>query len=233
MRYYSPYYLDPTYALVLIPLILALIAQAKVKGTFSKFAKVRARIGMTGAEMARRLLDSQGLSDVAIERVNGSLSDHYDPAHKVLRLSDSTYASPSIAALGVAAHEAGHALQHRDAYQPLMLRSAAVPVANIGSNLAWPLFLLGIILSWQPLMYAGIGLFAVAVFFALITLPVEFNASHRAMEILERDRYLEGEELAGARKVLNAAAMTYVASAFMAIMQLLRLVLLANRSDRR
>ena len=230
---YYPYYFDSTYLLVLIPLILALIAQAKVNGAFKRFAKVPARLGLTGAEMARSLLDEQGLSDVEIEFVRGKLSDHYDPAHKVLRLSESTYASTSIAAIGVAAHEAGHALQHRDGYAPLMLRSAAVPMANIGSNLAWPLFILGIILSWQPLMYVGIALFALAVFFALITLPVEFNASHRALAILEGQGYLAADELPGARKVLSAAAMTYVASAFMAIMQLIRLLLLSQRGSRR
>lgn len=230
---YYRYYFDPTYVLVLIPMILALIAQAKVSGAFNRYARVAARNGLTGAQAARMLLDSEGLSDVAIERVSGNLTDHYDPAHRVLRLSESTYDSPSIAAQGVAAHEAGHALQHRDGYAPLMLRSAAVPVANIGSNLAWPLFILGIIFSWQPLMYAGIGLFAVAVFFALITLPVEFNASRRAMAILDGQRYLAADEIAGARSVLNAAALTYVASAFMAIMQLLRLVLLSQRSNRR
>ena len=230
---YYPFYFDPTYVLVLIPLILAMIAQARVSGAFNRYAKVRARSNLTGAQMARMLLDSEGLQDVEIQRVGGQLSDHYDPGNQVLRLSESTYDSPSIAALGVAAHEAGHALQHRDGYGPLMLRSAAVPVANIGSNLAWPLFIMGMIFSWEPLMYAGIGLFALAVFFSLITLPVEFNASRRAMVILERDGYLAADEISGAKSVLSAAALTYVASAFMAIMQLLRLVLLSQRGRRR
>ena len=194
-----PFFYDPTYALVLIPMILALIAQSRVSGVFNRFARGPARNGLTGAQAARMLLDSEGLSDVEIEHVEGSLTDHYDPAHKVLRLSDSSYNSTSIAAQGVAAHEAGHALQHRDAYSPLILRSAAVPVANIGSNLAWPIFILGLIFSWRPLMYAGIGLFIVAVFFALITLPVGFNASRRALAILDGQRYLAQDEVEGAK----------------------------------
>lgn len=224
-------YFDPTYALVLIPLIVALIAQARVSSAFGRYSRVSARANISAGQMARMLLDSEGLTDVAIERVRGKLSDHYDPAHKVLRLSDSTIQSTSIAALGIAAHEAGHALQHRDGYAPLKLRSVAVPMANIGSQLAWPLFLLGLIFSWRPLLFAGILLFTAAVFFSLITLPVEFNASRRALAILEGRNYLSGDELVGARKVLSAAAMTYVASAFMAIMQLLRLLVLARRSD--
>lgn len=229
---YYPFYFDPTYILILIPLVVSLIAQARVSSAFNRYSRVASRSGMTAAQVARRLLDDEGLSDVAIERVRGNLSDHYDPQHRVLRLSDSTYNSTSVAALGVAAHEAGHALQHRDAYHPLVMRSAAVPMANIGSMLSWPLFLAGLVLSWQPLLYAGIGLFGLAVFFSLITLPVEFNASRRALAILDGQRYLAADEMPGARAVLNAAALTYVAAAFTAIMQLLRLLVLARMNDR-
>lgn len=229
---YYPFYFDPTYILVLIPMVVSLIAQMRVSGAFNRYSRVASRSGLTAAQVARRLLDDQGLSDVAIERVHGNLSDHYDPQRRVLRLSDSTYNSTSVAALGVAAHEAGHALQHRDAYGPLMLRSAAVPMANFGSMLSWPLFIAGLIFSWQPLLYVGIGLFALAVFFSLITLPVEFNASKRALAILDGQRYLAADEMPGAKSVLNAAALTYVAAAFTAIMQLLRLLVLARMSDR-
>ena len=184
---------------------------------------------MTATQMAEQLLHAEGVYDVSVERTRGNLTDHYDPKNMVLRLSDSTANSTSVAALGVAAHEAGHVLQHRDGYAPLMLRTAAVPVVNIGSNLSWPLFLVGLIVSWEPLLYAGIALFALAVLFAIITLPVEFNASKRALAALEANGYLQpGEEMRGAKKVLSAAAMTYVASAFMAIMQLLRLLAIAG-----
>ena len=204
-------------------------AQFRVSSTFSRFSKVRASSGMTATQMAEQLLHAEGVYDVSVERTRGNLTDHYDPKNMVLRLSDSTANSTSVAALGVAAHEAGHVLQHRDGYAPLMLRTAAVPVVNIGSNLSWPLFLVGLIFSWEPLLYAGIALFALAVLFALITLPVEFNASKRALAALEANGYLQpGEEMRGAKKVLSAAAMTYVASAFMAIMQLLRLLAIAG-----
>ena len=227
-----PFYFDPTYLLLIPALLLSLWAQIRVSGTFNRYSKVPSRSGLTATDMAQRLLHAEGIYDVSVERVRGNLTDHYDPKNMVLRLSDSTSNSTSIAALGVAAHEAGHVLQHRDGYGPLMLRTAAVPMANIGSMLSWPLFLLGLIMSWEPLLYAGIGLFCLAVLFSLITLPVEFNASKRARAILESQGYLEGEELVGARKVLSAAALTYVAAAFMAIMQLLRLLVLAgNRRD--
>ena len=200
-----------------------------LSSTFNRFSKVRASSGMTATQMAEQLLHAEGVYDVSVERTRGNLTDHYDPKNMVLRLSDSTANSTSVAALGVAAHEAGHVLQHRDGYAPLMLRTAAVPVVNIGSNLSWPLFLVGLIFSWEPLLYAGIALFALAVLFALITLPVEFNASKRALAALETNGYLQpGEEMRGAKKVLSAAAMTYVASAFMAIMQLLRLLAIAG-----
>ena len=226
---YWPFFYDWTYILLIPALILSMWAQFRVSSTFSRFSKVRASSGMTATQMAEQLLHAEGVYDVSVERTRGNLTDHYDPKNMVLRLSDSTANSTSVAALGVAAHEAGHVLQHRDGYAPLMLRTAAVPVVNIGSNLSWPLFLVGIIVSWEPLVYAGIALFALAVLFTIITLPVEFNASKRALAALEANGYLQpGEEMRGARKVLSAAAMTYVASAFMAIMQLLRLLAIAG-----
>lgn len=226
---YWPFFYDWTYILLIPALILSMWAQFRVSSTFSRFSKVRASSGMTATQMAEQLLHAEGVYDVSVERTRGNLTDHYDPKNMVLRLSDSTANSTSVAALGVAAHEAGHVLQHRDGYAPLMLRTAAVPVVNIGSNLSWPLFLVGVIFSWEPLLYAGIALFALAVLFALITLPVEFNASKRALAALETNGYLQpGEEMRGAKKVLSAAAMTYVASAFMAIMQLLRLLAIAG-----
>ena len=226
---YWPFFYDWTYILLIPALILSMWAQFRVSSTFSRFSKVRASSGMTATQMAEQLLHAEGVYDVSVERTRGDLTDHYDPKNMVLRLSDSTANSTSVAALGVAAHEAGHVLQHRDGYAPLMLRTAAVPVVNIGSNLSWPLFVVGLIFSWEPLLYAGIALFALAVLFALITLPVEFNASKRALAALETNGYLQpGEEMRGAKKVLSAAAMTYVASAFMAIMQLLRLLAIAG-----
>lgn len=226
---YWPFFYDWTYILLIPALILSMWAQFRVSSTFSRFSKVRASSGMTATQMAEQLLHAEGVYDVSVERTRGNLTDHYDPKNMVLRLSDSTANSTSVAALGVAAHEAGHVLQHRDGYAPLMLRTAAVPVVNIGSNLSWPLFVVGLIFSWEPLLYVGIGLFALAVLFALITLPVEFNASKRALAALEANGYLQpGEEMRGAKKVLSAAAMTYVASAFMAIMQLLRLLAIAG-----
>ena len=230
---YWPFFYDWTYILLIPALILSMWAQFRVSSTFSRFSKVRASSGMTATQMAEQLLHAEGVYDVSVERTRGNLTDHYDPKNMVLRLSDSTANSTSVAALGVAAHEAGHVLQHRDGYAPLMLRTAAVPVVNIGSNLSWPLFLVGLIVSWEPLVYAGIALFALAVLFALITLPVEFNASKRALAALEANGYLQpGEEMRGAKKVLSAAAMTYVASAFMAIMQLLRLLAIAGSRRR-
>ena len=226
---YFPFFYDWTYLLLIPALLLSLWAQFRVSSTFNRFSKVRASSGMTATQMAEQLLHAEGVYDVSVERTRGNLTDHYDPKNMVLRLSDSTANSTSVAALGVAAHEAGHVLQHRDGYAPLMLRTAAVPVVNIGSNLSWPLFVAGLIFSWEPLLYAGIALFALAVLFALITLPVEFNASKRALAALETNGYLQpGEEMRGAKKVLSAAAMTYVASAFMAIMQLLRLLAIAG-----
>lgn len=223
------FFYDWTYIIIFPALILSLLAQALVSGTFSKYSKVLSRKGITARQLAQALLHSEGVDDVAVERVGGKLTDHYDPKAMVLRLSDSTADSTSVAALGVAAHECGHVLQHRDGYAPLMLRTAAVPVVNIGSNLAWPLFLLGLVMSWDPLVNVGIVLFSLAVLFALITLPVEFNASRRAIAALSQGGYLAEDELPGAKKVLSAAAMTYVAAAFMAILQLVRLLVIAGR----
>ena len=231
--YYSYYYFDPTYLLVLAGLALSLIAQGAVQRVTRKYAEVPARCGLTGAQLAREMLDGAGLQDVTIERIAGNLTDHYDPASRTLRLSPPVADSFSITALGIAAHETGHAIQHRDAYAPLVLRSAAVPTVNIGSHLSWPLVLLGLVFSWQPLVTAGITLFALVVLFALITLPVEFNASRRALATLEGQGYLDAEEMPGARAVLRAAAMTYVASALSAILQLVRLLALSGRSNRR
>jgi Zn-dependent membrane protease YugP len=227
------FFYDWTFLIVLPGLLLALIAQAGVSGTFAKYQRVPARIGLTGAMLARRMLDSRGLNDVTIERIGGNLSDHYDPSARVLRLSDGVYSSTSIAALGVAAHETGHALQHQEHYAPLNLRTAIVPMVGFGSNLSWPIFLVGLIFSWQPLLLAGIILFSLAVVFSLVTLPVEFNASRRALATLSTGGYLDSDEMVGANKVLRAAAMTYVAAAIGAILQLARLLLLSGVGRRR
>lgn len=223
------YYFDPTYILVLIGLVLSLWAQYMVNSNFKKYSKVSSMSGVTGAAVAERILRSQGINDVRIEHVAGNLSDHYDPKNKVLRLSDSTYNSTSVAALGVAAHECGHAMQHANGYIPVKLRSVFVPVANIGSYASWILILIGLLFtrsSGQAFLTAGIVCFAVTVVFHIITLPVEFNASSRAIRVLEGNGILYGDEIRGAKKVLGAAALTYVASAATAILQLLRLIIL-------
>ena len=222
------YYYDPTYFLLIPGLLLALYAQFKVSSTFAHYKEVPSRVHMTGAEIARAILDSNGCRDVRIERVSGSLTDHYDPENGVLRLSSEVYGSTSVAALGVAAHEAGHAIQDAQDYAPLRIRANLVPVANIGSNMAIPLFMLGLIMSWEPLTKIGIFAFAFSVLFYLVTLPVEFNASRRAVTVLASG-YLPQDEVKGVKAVLSAAALTYVAAALQAILQLLRLVLLANR----
>lgn len=225
---YFPYF-DPTYLLVIPGLILGLWAQAKVKSTYHKYSRIPTGRGQSAAQVVGRLLAQEGAGHVQISRTRGTLTDHYDPKTNTLRLSEGVYDSASVAALGIAAHEAGHALQKQENYPFLALRSMMVPMVNIGSRLAWPIFFLGIIASWDPLMYAGIILFALAVLFSLITLPVEFNASKRAMQMLTSSGHLTQAEEEGARKVLNAAAMTYVASFIAAALQLLRLVALANR----
>lgn len=222
-----PYNFDPTYILIIIGMVISLWAQAKVKSTFNRYSQVRSHSGMTAAEIARRILESNGIYDVNIDRISGDLTDHYDPKSKVLRLSDSTYNSTSVAAIGVAAHECGHAIQHHNEYAPLNIRNAIVPVVNICSTLSWPVILVGIILSFnQTLVNIGILLFCAVVAFQLITLPVEFNASGRAIAILRDKGFLYGEEVNGAKKVLSAAALTYLAAAASSILQLLRLILL-------
>lgn len=225
------YYYDPTYLLLIPGLILALYAQFKVSSTFARFKKEPSRSGLTGAQIARQILDTNGCGSVRIERVPGSLTDHYDPENGVLRLSEEVYGSRSIAALGVAAHEAGHAIQDATDYGPMRIRATLVPVANIGSSAAIPLFMLGLIFSWQPLLKIGILCFSLAVLFYVVTLPVEFNASGRAVALLASG-YLPDDEVQGVKKVLSAAALTYVAAALQAILQLLRLVLLANSRRR-
>lgn len=226
-------YFDPTYILVIIGAILCIGASAKVKSTFSKYSKVRSMSGYTGAQAAEKILHDAGIFDVPIEQVSGSLSDHYDPKNKKLRLSGNVYGSTSVAAIGVAAHECGHAIQHNKVYGPLKLRTAFVPIASLGSSLAWPLIIIGIIIGWfQPLITLGIILFSAAVAFQLITLPVEFNASSRAIAVLGTNGILHQEELNGVKKVLGAAALTYVAGAASSILQLLRLIILSGGRNR-
>ena len=231
MGYYG-YYFDPTYILVIIGVIICAIASLNVNSTFKRYSKVRSVSGMTGREVAEKILQINGIYDVRVEHIAGNLTDHYDPRDKVLRLSDSVYNSQSVAAIGVAAHECGHAVQDQVNYAPLDIRGAMVPAVNFSSKLAWPLILIGLIFNSSMSYYiirAGVVLFSLAVLFQIVTLPVEFNASHRAFAILENNSVLEDSELKGVRKVLGAAALTYVASALSAILQLLRLLLLANR----
>lgn len=229
MPYGYGFYFDPTYILVIIGAVICLAASAKVKSTFNKYNRVRSMSGMTGAQAAERILNSAGIYDVTVQHISGNLTDHYDPRNKVLSLSDSTYGSASVAAIGVAAHECGHAIQHQTSYAPLNIRSAIVPIANFGSTIAWPLILIGLFFNSNTgtfLIDLGIICFSLAVLFQLVTLPVEFNASSRAVKILESTGILGQEELSGTRKVLGAAALTYVAGAAAAILQLLRLVIL-------
>lgn len=222
------FFFDPTMIFIYIGLALSLLASAKVKSTFSKYSRVSSMSGLTGAQAAERILRSAGIYDVSIQHIQGNLNDHYDPRSKVLRLSDSTYGSNSVAAVGVAAHECGHAIQHQQHYLPLVLRSTLVPAANFGSTLAWPIFLFGLILSMRPLLTAGIILFGLAVLFQLVTLPVEINASTRAIKVLGQTGILGSGETSGAKKVLTAAALTYVASLAASILQLVRLIILAG-----
>ena len=225
-------YFDYYYLVLVVPtLLLSLYAQFKVKSAFSKYSQVQTIRKISGKEAAALLLRSNSISDVSIQRVGGSLSDHYDPSHKVLRLSDPVYDKTSIAAVGVAAHETGHAIQDKEKYAPLVLRSTLVPVANIGSAAGPYLALAGIIFRMNLLLNIGIILFACAVLFYLVTLPVEIDASRRALKVLEHNAVLSQEELKGAKKVLSAAALTYVASALTAMANLLRLILISR--DRR
>jgi hypothetical protein len=231
---YYGYYYDPTYLLVIVGAVICLIASARVKSTYRKYSQYRSMVGMTGAQAAEQVLRAAGIYDVEIRHVSGDLTDHYDPRNKTLNLSDSVYGSQSVAAIGVAAHECGHAIQHQVNYFPLNFRSALVPVANLGSTLAWPLIIIGLLFSsgGSFLIRLGIIFFSFAVLFQLVTLPVEFNASRRALIMLEDMHILNETELPKTRRVLKAAALTYVASAASAILQLLRLILLFGGRDR-
>lgn len=228
--YYS--YYDPTYILVLIGVLLSLFASAKVKTTFNRYSNVASRSGMSGAQAAEQILHANGIYDVTIRRVSGSLTDHYDPRNKTLNLSETVYGMTSVAAIGVAAHECGHAIQHKESYAPLEFRGALVPVANFGSSASWFFIVAGLIFSWNPLILAGIIMFSLAVLFQIVTLPVEFNASSRAIRALGSMGILGQEELGHTKKVLSAAALTYVAGAASAILQLLRLIILFGGKDR-
>lgn len=229
---YRPFFYDYYYIVLIIPaMLLGAFAQYKVSSTFNKYRRVESRRGFTAASVARRILDLNGLQHIRIERVRGSLTDHYDPAHDVIRLSDTVYNSSSIASIGVAAHEVGHALQYADNYLPIKLRNAVVPIANLGSTLSLPLIFLGILIDMSGLVTIGIVAFSLVAIFQLITLPVELNASNRALEILDTQGYLEESEMSGAQKVLSAAALTYVAALVTALAQLARLILLYGRRN--
>ncbi|MGC9490045.1 MAG: zinc metallopeptidase [Thermovirgaceae bacterium] len=227
-----PFFFDPTFLLLIPALILAGWAQMKVKGTYDRYSRIAARRGLTAKDVARRILDVNGLRNIPVERTAGSLTDHYDPKAKTLRLSETVYNSPSIAAIGVAAHEAGHALQDAEAYAPLKLRNSIVPVVSLGSGLAFPLFFIGFLFGTPFLMDLGILFFLGVLLFHLVTLPVEYNASERALRILDNTGILAADEMKGARAVLNAAALTYVAATVMAAFQLVRLLMLRGmRND--
>lgn len=226
------FYYDWTMILIIPGLLLGMWAQHKVNSSFQKYRGVNARGGKTAEEIARALLNQNDCGNVIIEPTSGSLTDHYDPVSNTLRLSRSVYGTTSVAAIGVAAHECGHAMQKREGYGPLKLRTSLVPVVNLGSNLYFPIFMLGLVFSWEPLVQVGILCFALTLLFALITLPVEFNASSRAVRALNEGGYLSSEEIKGAKAVLDAAALTYVASAISSLLQLLRLLIIARRNDR-
>ena len=223
------YYFDPTYVLVIIGAVICMVASANVSHTYRKYSAMNTVRGLPSQEVAAQMLREAGITDVRIERIAGDLTDHYDPRNKVLRLSDSVYGSSSVAAVGVAAHECGHAIQHKVGYVPIKVRNAIVPVVNLGSKLSWPVIFLGIILSSFGMIKVGILLFALTLAFQVVTLPVEFNASGRALRVLKARGILYDNELSGARKVLGAAAMTYVTSTISTILQLLRLVLIFGR----
>lgn len=230
-RYYWGF--DWTYLLLIAGMVLSMIASGKMKTTFASYSRIRSDSGLTGAQVAQRVLHNAGIFDVQVVPIKGNLTDHYDPRVKKVCLSETVYNQTSLAAVGVAAHECGHAVQHARNYAPLNIRSAIVPAANIGSQLSWPIFLAGLFLGLPKLLTAGILLFSLAVLFQLVTLPVEFNASARALQMLDEGGILGPEENAGARKVLTAAALTYVAALASSILQLLRLVILAGgRRDR-
>lgn len=243
MGYYGMGYgIDPTYILVIIGAVITMIASARMKGTFSKYAQIRSASGLTGREVAERILNANGIYDVAVQPVSGQLTDHYDPSKKTVNLSEVIYNDTSVAALGVAAHECGHAIQDHLGYFPLRFRSAFVPLATIGSNLSWPMIIIGLILSQSSRSGGNIGysiatigcfLFSLAVLFQIITLPVEYNASHRALIQLKETNTLSPAEEGEARSVLHAAALTYVAAAASSVLQLLRIMLILNGNRRR
>lgn len=234
--YYPMYYFDPTYLLVIIGVIICAAASAKMNAAFRKYSAVPSLSGLTGRSAAETVLRRAGIYDVRVEHVSGNLTDHYDPRSKVLRLSDATYSSTSVAAVGVAAHECGHAIQHARGYMPLKLRSAIVPAANLGSTLAWPLILIGLLFNGESSMLflkLGIFAFSLAVLFQIVTLPVEFDASNRAIRMLGSSGIMSQQEVRDTKKVLSAAALTYVAGAASAILQLLRIILIAGRRNNR
>jgi Zn-dependent membrane protease YugP len=223
-----PFLFDPTFIIIIPAIVLVMYAQSNVKSIFNKYSHVYSNLGMTGAELAERILRRNGIYDVQVTTSNGYMTDHYDPRHKIVRLSSNIYSGRSITALGVAAHEVGHAIQHNEGYMPLSLRNSIVPLANIGSQMAFPLLFIGLILGFPSLAQIGVIVFMFAVLFQLLTLPVEFNASKRAVAILTNEGYVTGEEEKGIKKVLNAAALTYVAATAMAVLQLIRLLLISG-----
>ncbi len=228
------FYMDYWYLILVVPtIIIALVAQSKVTTTFRKYSKQKSAMGFTAAEVTRRILDNNGLYNVAVERVSGNLTDHYDPRKNVIRLSDSVYDDSSVAAIGVAAHEAGHAVQHAEKYLPIKIRNSIVPLASFGSSFAPILIIFGILLAFEPLIWIGIILYSAIAIFQLVTLPVEFNASARALNTLGVMAILSEDELKGSKKVLSAAAMTYVAALITTLANLLRFILLARGRNRR
>ncbi|MBR5246642.1 MAG: zinc metallopeptidase [Clostridia bacterium] len=232
--YFSYYYLSNYYYMILVlpMVILSLIASAKVKSSFNKYSKVLSEKRLTGAQAAFEVLRYYGITNIKIERVNGSLTDHFDPRINIIRLSDNVYNSTSVAAIGVACHEAGHAAQYAQNYTPIKMRNTVLPLANLGSKLGIPLAIIGFFIGFTPLAYAGVIFFSFAVFFQLITLPVEFNASKRAIQVIGETNILSEEEKSGAKKVLSAAAMTYVAALAVSVASLLRLILTINKRRR-
>ena len=236
MNYYGygyGYGMDFTYILVILGVVICGIASLNVKSTYAKYSKIMNARGYTAQDVAAMILKEAGIYDVTISRVGGDLTDHYSPKEKVLRLSDTVYDSRSVAAIGVAAHECGHAIQHAQNYMPLSLRSAAIPVANIGSTMSYPIILIGLLFGLTPFVKIGAALFALVVFVQFVTLPVEFNASARALKILQSSNILEGNENKGAKAVLTAAALTYVAALVSSLLQLARLLILSRSSRRR
>lgn len=226
------FFYDPTWWLIIVGMLLCLAASGNVSVTYRKYSKIENARGMTASEVAERILKGAGISDVRIERIEGELTDHYDPKNKVVRLSEGVYYSTSVAAIGVAAHECGHVLQHYNGYLPIRVRNAIVPVVNFGSNLSWPLILLGVLFGLTRLVDVGIILFTLVLLFQIVTLPVEFNASKRAIGVIRNTGILYGDEITGAKKVLNAAALTYVAGVIATALQVLRLFLLFGRRRR-